>query len=409
MKPEIKEQIDGYTFHWEDQKVSIVVNRIVVHRDGRVTGEILIRTENPEYSPILMPSTQLNFSAERTRTSLAKNLKDKYPDFNWDGILDELAYYIQDMARQGEPVQELWTSDNIKAPEYLLEPFIYKGLPNIIFGEKGVNKSTLALVFYACLVLPWHDNPLSLNVPNRSVQSLILDWETEGDIVQYYAKRLQEGMDLPPFPVNYRRCALPLLNDIEQIQQHIQKTGSEIIIIDSLGAAAGGDLKTPEIALNFFTGLRRLKTSSLIIAQTSKDEETKRKRVFGSVYFEYYARNIWEISKSESISDDEYDIALFQRHSNLSSQQKPVGFRLQYNGMGMRIDRVSVDIRDFISKVTTKAKVENYLKEADGMKTTQEIVDGVGVLRNTVDVTLNRMLKNKQVVKCNNKWGLAYD
>lgn len=407
MKPEITETPSGYILDWKDQHIKITTSRVHVHKsDGRVTGEIVIGTDSPKLSPILMPATQLNFSAERTRASHIKSLSEKYPQFDWASIVDQLAYYIQDLAREGEPVRELWTHEDVKPPEFLLEPFIFKGLPNVIYGEKGVNKSTLALVFYACLVLPWKDNPLELKLPDRSVNTLYLDWETEWDIIQYYAKRLQIGMGLPTFPVQYRRCALPLVDDLEQIQKHIVNTKAEVIIIDSLGAAAGGDLKTPEIALNFFTGLRRLKTSSLIIAQTSKDEDTKRKRIFGSVYFEYYARNIWEICKAEAISDEEYDIALFHRSPNLSALLKPVGFHLHYNETGLSVERTSVDMKEFMTRITTRQRILEYLKGISGLKTTSEIMDALGINRNNADVTLNRLKKYNQVVKVGDGWGL---
>ena len=406
--PKITEKTDGYLLEWTDQHIKISTSRIHIHKDGRVTGELIITTDNKKLSPILMPSTQLNFSAERTRTSLIKNLSEKYQQFEWNTIIDQLAHYIQELVRKGEPVKELWTSADVKSPEYLLEPFIYKRLPNVIYGEKAVNKSTTLLVFYTCLILPWTDNPLELKVPDRSIKSLILDWEADEDIVQYQAKALQTAMNLPPFAVNYRRCALPLADDLEQIQGHINSIGAEAIFIDSLGAAAGGDLKAPEIALNFFTALRRLKTSSLIIAQTSKDETTKRKRMFGTVFFEYYARNIWELCKSESISDNEYDIALFHRSPNLSAVLKPIAFHLHYNETGLSIERTSVDIKEFKTRMSSTVKVLDALKK--GALSPEEISDRTDLPVNTIRVCLSRLKKKEKVVDLERgKWGLRAD
>lgn len=405
MKPNITEQVDGYILVWEDQHISIRVSRIKVHKDGRVIGELLITTDSQGFAPILMPASQLNFNAERTRNSLIKSLNDKFPKFDWTTIIDELAHYIQELARQGEPVKELWTHDDVKSPEYLLEPFIFKGLPNVIYGEKGVNKSTLALVFYICLTLPWYDNPLELKVPSKSVPTLLLDWETEWDISQYYAKRIQTGMGLPTFPVYYRRCFLPLADDVEQIQGHINKMKAEAVIVDSLGAAAGGDLKTAEIALGFFSALRRLKVSSLIIAQTTKDEESQRKRIFGSHFFEYYSRNMWEIVKAESISDEEYNIALFHRSPNLTALLKPIGFHLHYNETGLTIARQSVNLGEFIARITTRQRILEHLKN-EGLKTTAEIVDSLSITRTNADVTLKRLREGGKVVKVDDKWGL---
>ena len=402
MKPQIEEQIDGYLFRWDD--ISIKAQRVNLHRDGKITGDITIQTTHKDYSPILMPSTQINFSAEQTRTRLIKNLNEKFAQFDWAIIIDELAHYVQQFARQGEPIKELWTYEDVQPPEYLLEPILFKGLPTVIFGEKGAHKSILSLVFYTCLILPWHDNPLGIKVPARSVKPLILDWESEANIVQYQAKKLQEGMGLPSFPIYYRRCILPLAADIEQIVQHKNEIGAQVVILDSLGAAAGGDLKAAETAMNFYTALRKLKTTALIIGQTSKDEESKRKSIFGSVYFTYYSRSIWELCKAEPVSDNDVNIALFHKWANLTALQKPIGFTFHYNQNKTGIERTPVNISEFISKVTTRDKILNLLKEAP--QTTKEVQEKLGISRANADQTLSRLRNAKKIVKSDDKWGL---
>jgi len=402
LKPQIEEQIDGYLFRWDD--ISIKAQRVNLHRDGKITGDITIQTTHKDYSPILMPSTQINFSAEQTRTRLIKNLNEKFAQFDWAIIIDELAHYVQQFARQGEPIKELWTYEDVQPPEYLLEPILFKGLPTVIFGEKGAHKSILSLVFYTCLILPWHDNPLGIKVPARSVKPLILDWESEANIVQYQAKKLQEGMGLPSFPIYYRRCILPLAADIEQIVQHKNEIGAQVVILDSLGAAAGGDLKAAETAMNFYTALRKLKTTALIIGQTSKDEESKRKSIFGSVYFTYYSRSIWELCKAEPVSDNDVNIALFHKWANLTALQKPIGFTFHYNQNKTEIERTPVNISEFISKVTTRDKILNLLKEAP--QTTKEVQEKLGISRANADQTLSRLRNAKKIVKSDDKWGL---
>ena len=405
MTPKIEERIDGFYFSWPESKIIIEISRVNTHRDGRVTGEILIKTTADNYSPILQPPTQMNFSADRTRKELTNNLTKKYPDFPWDTITDELAYYIQDLARQGEPVHELWTHEEFEKPSYLLDPILVKGLPTIIFGEKGVAKSTLSLVLYICLTLPWHDNPLELSAPQRSIKTLILDWETERNIVQYYANKLQVGMELPTFPIYYRRCGFPLADDIEQIQSHISKLGAEVIIIDSLGAAAGGDLKSPEVALKFFSALRKLKVTSLIIAQTSKSEDGKKRTVFGSTYFQYYSRSIFELCKAETISDSEVDIALFHREANLSALSQPRGYRLHHNETGITVESISVDINDFRKKINAQSLILDALKQ--GLLTVDEIAAISGVDANSVKPILTKLKKRDRVVNPERgKWGL---
>ncbi len=266
--------------YWEDTALSVKVARLDVHSDGRVTGELQI-TNNSKGSPlILLPSSQINFSAERTRSQFAKQLKEKFPanKINWIELFDYLGHKVQELARTGEPVQEIFAEDDVQPPEFLLKPFIYKGVSNIIYGEKGVKKSTLAYFLGACMNLSWADNPLDLEVPERGITSLVLDWETDEYLFKWYISQMKRGM-LPDstFSLQYRKCRLPLTEELESIEKMIADTGAELLIIDSLAAAAGGEsaeLKGSQSALSFNAALRKLGKTSLIIAQTSKDTQS---------------------------------------------------------------------------------------------------------------------------------------
>lgn len=403
-KPLITETIGGYDFLWEDERLQISIRRLHIHKDGRVVGELLITTTAQGFkSSILHPPTQINFTADRTRKELSNTLKEKYPQWEWLTIIDQLAYKIQELTREGEPVKEIWTSEDAPPPEYLLEPILIKGVPTVIFGEKGVAKSRLSILIATCLLLPWYDNPLGLIAPEKSLKTLILDWETEWDIVRYEAKRLQVGMNLPVFPIYYRRCNLPLADDIEQIQQHIEKTKAEVLIIDSLGAASGGELNKAEIALNFFTALRKLKKTSLIIAQTSKGDEGK-KSIFGSTFFTYYSRSIFELVKAEDIGEDNMHIALFHRWCNVFKTHPPMGLAFHFNDTGIKVESEPVSIREFLAKIGVQQKVLEILKS--GAMTTKEIMETLEISRNNADITLKRLRDKGRIVKVEDKWGL---
>ena len=144
---EVKEITGGLAFEWKAEKVAIKVTRLRLHSsDSRVTGELLIKNllnDIPIY-----PQTSMNFTAERTRTQLAKTLSSEDNRCNWNTLIKELSLIVIERARAGEPVRELETAAAVPPPEWLLEPLLYKGLPTIIFGEKAVCKSTPSVCFY---------------------------------------------------------------------------------------------------------------------------------------------------------------------------------------------------------------------------------------------------------------------
>lgn len=396
-KPLVRETIGGYEFSWEDECLNIKVSRVRVHKsDGRVTGEILITSPTENNKPIY-PQTSINFNSEPTRTRLARTLESEDTRWQWQEIINQLSLAVIERARQGGPIKELWTNADVHHPEFLLEPILYKGLPTIVFGEKAVCKSILAIAIYACLILGWKDNPLGWSVAERSVKVLLADYEVDYDVTQWNAKRFQDGMGLPAFPVYYRRCLMPLADDIEQLHKHLTDIGAEVIIVDSLGPAVGGDLKDPGQALRFTTALRQLHCSALIIGQTSKDRESKTKSVYGSTFFEYYARNIFELRKVQEEGEDSLDIALYNTYHNLGRRFKPMGYHLDFNGTGTHIERGEITASDLVKRMSAQAQIQKALHHR--VMSPKEIAEECELNEATTRNALKRMADKGLIVR----------
>ena len=400
----ITSQIGGYLLDFKDAGILIKVTRLDVHKDGRVTGSL---TATNSKDAILMPPSTFNFASDRTRAMTAKQLGEKYPALkvDWVEMFDYLGYKIQELARQGEPVVEIWADDEAEAPEFLLEPFIYKNQSNIIYGEKGTLKSSLTQAFAMCMALPWPNNPLGLTVPDKPVVSLYLDWETDSKIFKWSLSRLKRGMGIETVPIQYRRCYLPLVDELEEIEQYIDKVGATVLFIDSLAAAAKGERGelNAQSALSFNMALRKLNRTSLIIAQTSKDPDGK-KTILGSTLFTYYSRNIFELCRSEDTDNGKVHSAIFHRECNLGRKHQPMGFCMDFNAdnKSLSITRENVTVSEFIGKVTSQNAVFDALKS--GLKSVKDIADDTGLKENNIRTSLGRL--SSKVVKVGNQWGL---
>lgn len=412
--PEIQNKLNGYIVRFLDEGLIATISSIRSHsRDGRVTGELTITT-NTNSPTILLPSTSFNFSADRTRNMQAKSLADKYglPKVNWVEIFDYLGHKIQELARTGEDAAEVWASDEIVPIEWLLDPIIIKGQPNIIFGEKGVSKSTLAYICGAILCVSWYDNPLELAVCEHPVTALVLDWERDRAAFDYYLSRIKRGMNTPAFRLFYRRCNMPLLEDIEAIAKKIEETGAQLLIIDSLGRAAGGqdvDLKGSSAADGFLRALRSLNITSLIIAQTSKPQfgdRTSKKTIYGSTFFTYYASNVLELCHSEDDTGDSKHLALFHRENNFSRKSAPIGLRMDFKeDGGINLERESVSISEFSAKINTQQRILDLLKS--GKMEVKDIAETLDISRNSCQVALTRLKKRNKIIKIGKEYGLA--
>lgn len=410
MNPKITEQINGYLVEWPAPYYLFArISRIRTPSDGQVRGELEIKHMNGKNESILLVPTQFNFSSEQTRVRFAKQLKEKLNlNIEWKEIFDFLSQKVQALVRAGDVLVEVYPAAETPPPEQMIENLIYKRVQNIIYGEKGVSKSTLAYLLGMCVTLPWTDNPFGLAVPEKSVKTLVLDWETDEGIFRYYLSRLQRGMSIPYCSLFYRRCTSPLMDDIEAIQKHIEDTGAELLIVDSLGAAAGGErgeLKGSESALLFNSALRKLKRTSLIIAQTRKGDDERKKTIYGSTYFTYYARNIFELCASQETYEDIQHLGLFHRECNLGKKMQPMGLQLEFAADGgIRVEREILSIADFAQKVSTSKRILELLK--DGKMEPKDMKDALDVSYPTLMMALKRLSINHKVQKIGKAYGL---
>ena len=406
-KPNIKPTTAGYDLLWLEDQITVEVSRLHTHTDGRVTGEIFIRNG----SKAIKPPSQINFVAERTRDSLVKSLTDTFPGkAEWRKIIDELCYYVLELTRQGEPVIEAWSGENVQPPKYLLDPFLIEGYPSIIFGDPGSIKSTLALVLSQVVTFPWVDNPMGLMAPTRPHKVLYLDWETDFATITWQLTMLERGMGLGSCMVHYRRCTLPLANDVAEIKKKIAELNIDLIILDSLGLATGGELKEAAPVLAFFAALRQLATTSLILAHSPKDNENvKNKSIYGSVFFQAQARNIWEIRKSQEQGSDTADIALYHKKpAPFQQYHSPLGFTLKYHD----IDKLAISqndpksVPDLLERMGTRTRILQYMKEVNETMSAKEIAEGTGVAN--INKTMTDLKNAGKVVHPERGlWGLA--
>lgn len=404
-KPSITPTVSGFTFEWTEEAIKIDASRLR-SRDSRVEAEIVI--SNLKNGNKLLAPSHYNFTARATIKKLETDMTAIFPSVSWLTILGQLTGYLVEKARTGEETAEIDNENDVSPPGFLLYPLILDEIPTAIFGDKGSNKSTMALVIAACLSLPWHDNQLGLIAPPKPKKVLLLDWEQEKRIVIWQTRCLARGMELGTIPLFYRRCYVPLADDIDQIKKHIDATAAEFLIIDSLGPAAGGELNRPDIALSFFNAYRSLKIPSLILAQNSKDQESKKKSIFGSTFFTYLSRSVWEIQKAQEPDSDDMDIALYHRESNYTKLFGTLAFHLTKSNESITITKINPDsIDEFVQRLSTNRKILVALKA--GRLSTQELVEQLDVKRATIDVALGRLKKVNKITGDSSGWGLLYE
>ena len=403
--PEVKvtETINGRRFEWTDDKLVVSISRIRVHSDGKITGDIQLLLGKKKQEE---PSFHFNFSSAQTRKQLINSLNEKYPEWQWLEIIDELCRRIQRLATEGESVIELSSSDTVSPLEYLVSPIIPTGKPTAIFGDPGTGKSQVLLILAMVAALPWHDNPLRLGAPAKSTPILYLDYEADPDDIRRSLHAFTEGMGLGHVPIFYRRCSLPIADDLEAIRNHADSVKAQAIFVDSTSLAAGGDLNRMDIATSYIRALRQLKLTSVSLTHTSKDRDAKTKTIIGSVLFEAGFRSVFEARAHEE--GDTLEIALFHRKFNLGAKASALGYRINYNCNGNTIEWYDPkNVPEFVERMGTNQRILQALKK--GKLSTGELVELLEIKRASIDVAVGRLSKANKIIGDSKGWGLPAD
>ena len=401
ISPQFENKSTKYIFAWPE--FICEVGRMHIDHDRTSCQLIFINTKDSAH----ILRTRLNIETNASRAKLAKDLTERCPikDLDW---LDTIEYIAEKTMRElehGEPVITIQSTDEFSDLKYLIYPIIPEGKPTAIFGDPGSGKSQLAVILSMVMSLPWSDNPLKLGAPEKPVKVLFLDYEADIEDIQRQLALFTQGMELGYGSIEYRRCSMPIADDLEGIRKHIEELDAKCLIIDSVSLAAGGDLNRMDVATNYVRSLRSLgpDITSISLAHTSKDRESKIKTILGSVLFEAGFRSVWEIRADEG--NDTLDIALFHRKANLSKKFHDIGFRISYTDAGNIVESLDPrSVPEFVRRMSVNKQILEALKH--GKLSSQELVEQTDNKISDINVALSRLKKANQIIGDSKGWGL---
>lgn len=286
--PAITEGVGFINYTWPELGLRVMAERIT----DEGSAELRFYSTN-KTGDSLLHTTRVNLLATSTMNSLAKRLEKNSLEIPWTDILTFITGKTIEIARRGEPAIEIWPSeDDNLAPSYLLEPFLYLNHPAVIFGDYSSLKSLFSLAIAYVVQLSYRDNALGLTTQKESTLCLYLDYEDDPSSFRRRWSALETGLGKGAMPILYKRMTGTLSDSVEQLQRSIQDKDIGLIIVDSLGPAARGNLNDPEPAIRYHAALRQLGVTSLTLAHTAKDQFTKKRTIFGSVFFTNLARSV---------------------------------------------------------------------------------------------------------------------
>lgn len=235
--------------------------------------------------------------------------------------------------------------------QWLLEPFVLDGSPNILFGEGGGGKTFVALRWLLSIAT---GIPFLGVKPARTVPCMFLDYE---DTAAEANDRIQKlcgstkltpdaqtpDLDLLQNNIHYFNAeGVPIHDLIPQLKEQIAKCKIQFILIDSAVMACGGEPEKAEAAGRFFNSLAKLGVTTLTIAHETKSENHD--HVFGSIFWRNCARNMWNAqSEKDPVDNRKSSFGLFHRKCNHDAPRQPVPLRIFHGEGFVDIERGQAD------------------------------------------------------------------
>jgi len=395
-KPKFTQGTGAYLFQWEEEAISIRIDRLYEDSKFNISCEVTILQGAGSH----LHQARLNLTSTQARKSLAKVLQEREEHIDWYSLLEIACVRTLEAHRVGEPVYRL---DEMKATDrvkWRLEPLLVEGYPNLIYGPGGIGKSLLATYFSLLIGLPYKQHNLNPEPGNV----LILDWEFSGEETQERADRLLSGMTgLTGAPIYYRFCWRPFADDIEEIRRTCMEKTIQMVVIDSAGPACAGQPESAEATLRFFTAFRALHgITGLVIAHEAKNAAEK--SPFGSVYWTNMARNVYKMQKDQDMESNKLNISLVHKKANTGRLQRPMALQFKFNTDGpITIATTDINQNPELSKgLPIKYQISQVL--LNGALGPEEIADTIDKKVDSVRVTLSR--SPMFVALGNGRWGL---
>lgn len=317
---------------WEFREDTLQIEVIVRKVRSEKGGDVIVEIE-PLYGPKgkaepLAAPHRSNLSTPRTKTEWANAMSRRWtiPEnfgVTWSDIIERVAGRVIADHRRGSPFVRLSEVQAPPATEWQIPGLLPLDETTLVYGDGGSGKSLFAV--YATVIVA-SGRPFLGGVPaTRPGQVLYLDWETTPAGLRRRLARVADGEGIPvPDNVWYRHCQRPLLEEIEELASESDAMGAELVVVDSLGWALGGDPNDTQRAIETMSALREFRTTVLVIAHPPKGEmkSDEERTVSGSGFFRYGARAMWELRQSEGQSDSEIRIQLYNRKMNEDKPEK---------------------------------------------------------------------------------------
>ena len=276
-----------------------------------------------------------NLLASTLKTTFRKHMEERTEiygvEFYWGNILQSCADGIIRAYREGEPAFTVGKLTNFVPRDYAVKPFLFRGVPNLIWAQGGSGKSWFGLLF--CVLI---DKGLEAHgIKAKQGKALYLDWEEEPDLFVQRVKALHKGLGInsdEESGIVYKKMSGSLAANIENIAKIVQRDEISFLVVDSVNASLSGSMNDDETIREYFNSLNGLAITTLSIDHANKAGETTGKwQLGGSASKKQRARQVFELRRRREPGVNSLDIVWYHEKGNDSRLGNPKAWKISFH------------------------------------------------------------------------------
>lgn len=402
-------QMIGFGFeHFTERFGSVRAELTVIYQPAAGATEIMIGPARID----LLNSREANY--------LSKDLEaGRFRSFEWQELVTRACRAALMAQRE---IGNVVSAKDIPDPgttSWLFDGLVPLGNTAILAAAGGSLKSYIAI---GMCVSAASGVPLAPGVlePLRKVETLYLDWETCPEDYIMRVHQICRGMGLLDVPegLHYLQMSRPISECGPYIRKIIDKRNIEMVVIDSIGAAAGGKIEESDAAIRIMNTIREFGSCARLalthITKAGADEKASRRTPFGSGYFQNLARTVWILENKGHPGEDEHLLALNNTKVNLGRQCLPLAIRAQFSPYDELNQQLTFSRADITQDVELAAGAGTIVQgiiavlRQNGSATNKELEEILEAKASTVRGTTNRLQDKGVIVRLpSGEWGLV--
>ncbi len=307
---------------WERDRIQVQVNAI---EQNRRSLECYLSVREIDGKMIKAP-LRINLLSNSSVTALVRTLVDRRP-LDWASRIDQVVMIVHRTMLASREVSVLKRRTADIEQDWLVQPLLERNQHSMLVAEGGSGKSLFTLAVIASLVT---DTPL---VPSLSYhwdrgRVLYLDWETDrATHERRLTQLLPEDAEWPE--VHYIRMSSPITDDVQYLSDYVQTHDINLVAIDSIGMACGGDMNTQTDAIAYINACRAL--GEVTVLSITHPGWASNSRSTGSRYFENASRACWRIEKQQEEGTGVSHLDVINYKSNNGMVHKPFGLDVTFS------------------------------------------------------------------------------